>query len=66
MAAGVSRLRSLNVPDVHLISLLPAMESLIVPSKCYGILAAGRPVLFIGDPEGEIGLAGSDLDNRLM
>ncbi len=46
---------SLCVPDVHLISLLPAMEGLIVPSKFYGIAAAGRPVLFIGDPQGEIG-----------
>lgn len=46
---------SLSVPDVHLISLRPAMEGLIVPSKFYGIAAAGRPVLFIGDPEGEIG-----------
>ena len=46
---------SLSVPDVHLISLLPSLEGLIVPSKFYGILAAGRPVLFIGDPQGEIG-----------
>jgi glycosyltransferase involved in cell wall biosynthesis len=46
---------SLNVLDVHLISLLPSMEGLIVPSKFYGIAAAGRPVLFIGDPQGEIG-----------
>jgi colanic acid biosynthesis glycosyl transferase WcaI len=45
---------SLSVPDVHWISLLPAMEGLIVPSKFYGIAAAGRPVLFVGDPEGEI------------
>lgn len=41
--------------DVHLVSLLPAMEGLIVPSKLYGILAAGRPVLFIGDQDGEVG-----------
>jgi colanic acid biosynthesis glycosyl transferase WcaI len=40
--------------DVHLVSLLPAIEGLILPSKVYGILAAGRPVLFIGDPAGEI------------
>lgn len=46
---------SLGVPDVHLVSLLPEMEGLVVPSKFYGIAAAGRPTLFIGDPEGEIG-----------
>ena len=40
--------------DVHLVSLLPQIEGLIVPSKFYGILAAGRPAIFIGDAEGEI------------
>ena len=46
---------SLSVPDIHLISLRPALEGLIVPSKYYGIAAAGRPAIFIGDPDGEIG-----------
>jgi len=47
---------SLSVPDVHLISLHPSMEGLIVPSKFYGIAAAGRPTLFIGSKNGEIPL----------
>jgi glycosyltransferase involved in cell wall biosynthesis len=46
---------SLAAADVHLVSLLPALEGLIVPSKLYGILAAGRPVIFIGDAAGEVG-----------
>jgi glycosyltransferase involved in cell wall biosynthesis len=45
---------SLTLPDLHLISLLPSLEGLIVPSKFYGIAAAGRPTIFIGDPAGEI------------
>ena len=45
---------SLGVTDVHLVSLRPELEGLIVPSKFYGILAAGKPTLFIGDPQGEI------------
>jgi colanic acid biosynthesis glycosyl transferase WcaI len=45
---------SLAAGDVHLVSLLPQLEGLIVPSKLYGILAAGRPVVFIGDPDGEL------------
>jgi glycosyltransferase involved in cell wall biosynthesis len=45
---------SLAAADVHLISLLPSLEGLIVPSKLYGILAAGRPTVFIGDPQGEV------------
>lgn len=46
---------SLSVADVHVISLLPSLEGLIVPSKFYGVAAVGRPTLFIGDPDGEIG-----------
>jgi glycosyltransferase involved in cell wall biosynthesis len=45
---------SLAAADVHFVSLLPALEGLIVPSKIYGILAAGRPTLFIGDPSGDL------------
>ncbi|MBI5316147.1 MAG: glycosyltransferase family 4 protein [Nitrospirae bacterium] len=45
---------SLTVPDIHLISLEPSMEGLIVPSKFYGIAAAGRPTIFIGSKNGEI------------
>jgi colanic acid biosynthesis glycosyl transferase WcaI len=45
---------SLNVADVHWVTLNPKMEGFIVPSKFYGILAAGKPVIFIGDADGEI------------
>jgi glycosyltransferase involved in cell wall biosynthesis len=44
----------LSVPDLHLISLLPMLEGLVVPSKFYGIAAAGRPSIFIGKRSGEI------------
>jgi glycosyltransferase involved in cell wall biosynthesis len=46
---------TLGAIDVHLVSLRPDLEGLIVPSKIYGIAAAGRPALFVGDPQGEIG-----------
>ncbi|RYE64609.1 MAG: glycosyltransferase, partial [Oxalobacteraceae bacterium] len=45
---------SLSASDVHLVSLLPQLEHCIVPSKFYGILAAGRPTIFIGDADGEV------------
>ena len=45
---------SLAAADVHFVSLLPALEGLIVPSKIYGILAAGRPAVFVGAPEGDL------------
>jgi len=46
---------SLGVADVHWLFLHPALEGLIVPSKFYAVAAAGKPMLMIGDPEGEIG-----------
>lgn len=46
---------SLGAANVHLVSLRPELEHCIVPSKFYGVLAAGRPTIFIGDPDGEIG-----------
>ena len=47
---------SLGVGDVHLVSQRPEVEGYVFPSKLYGILAAGRPVVFIGDARGEISL----------
>jgi len=45
---------SMAAADIHFVSLLPSLEGLIVPSKIYGILAAGRPALFVGDPNGDV------------
>jgi colanic acid biosynthesis glycosyl transferase WcaI len=47
----------LAAADVHWVSLLPALEGFIVPSKFYGILAAARPVVFVGDSDGELARA---------
>lgn len=46
--------QSLNVPDVHWLSLEPELEGLIVPSKFYGAAAVGKPIIFIGNTDGEI------------
>lgn len=45
---------SLSAADAHIVSLIPRLEHCIVPSKFYGILAAGRPTLFVGAPDGEV------------
>lgn len=45
---------SLSVGDVHYVSLLPGFEGLVVPSKSYGIMAVGRPIVYQGDARGEI------------
>jgi hypothetical protein len=39
--------------DIHLVSQKVGTQGLIVPSKIYGVLAAGRPSLFIGPPDCE-------------
>lgn len=46
---------SLTVPDLHWLTLRPAQEGLIVPSKFYGAAASGRPIVMVGAPDGEIG-----------
>lgn len=49
------RLReSLGLADLHLVVLRPELEGLIVPSKFYGIAAAGRATIYVGDPQGEV------------
>jgi colanic acid biosynthesis glycosyl transferase WcaI len=45
---------SLGACNVHLVAQLQSAEGLVVPSKFYGIAAAGRPTIFVGDPDGEI------------
>ena len=44
---------SLAVPDVHIAILDRRFDGLVLPSKLYGIMAAGRPVIFVGDTHGE-------------
>ena len=46
--------QSLGACDAHLVTLRPELEGLVLPSKFYGIIAAGRPVLFVGATDGEI------------
>ncbi len=45
---------TLSAGNVHLISLDPRLDGLIVPSKLYGAMAAARPVIFLGSDRNEI------------
>ncbi len=45
---------TLSLPDAHLLSLDIKCQNYLAPSKYYGILAAGRPVVFLGSPSAEI------------
>ena len=42
---------SLSAGDASLVTLADGLAGLSVPSKTYGILAAGRPIIFVGDKE---------------
>ncbi len=39
---------SLSAADVHLISMRREMTGVVVPGKLYGVMASGRPALFVG------------------
>jgi colanic acid biosynthesis glycosyl transferase WcaI len=50
-AAGLGA--ALAAADVHLVCMREAVLGLVVPSKVYGVLAAGRPCIFLGPRECE-------------
>jgi glycosyltransferase involved in cell wall biosynthesis len=45
----------LNAADIHLLSLKPKWDGIVVPSKFFGSLAAGKPVLYAGSATSCIG-----------
>jgi glycosyltransferase involved in cell wall biosynthesis len=44
----------LRTADIHLVSLRGKWSGIVVPSKFFGALAVGRPVLYAGPPDSEI------------
>jgi len=46
--------RHLAAADIHLVSLKPEWSGVVVPSKFFGSLAAGRPVLFAGPEDSSV------------
>ena len=44
----------LSLANVHLISQSPTFTGIVVPSKLFGIMAAGRASLFVGPAEAEV------------
>jgi colanic acid biosynthesis glycosyl transferase WcaI len=39
---------SLSLADAHLISMRTEMTGIVVPGKLYGVMASGRPAVFVG------------------
>lgn len=53
--ADANHLRErLAAADIHIVSLRPAWTGTVVPSKFFGALAAGRPVLFEGSNDSSL------------
>src|SRR5215813_435804 len=46
--------RRLSAADIHVVSLRAEWTGMVVPSKFFGAIAAGRPVLFAGSPESAV------------
>lgn len=46
--------QSLAAGDVHLTSLDPRVDGLLLPSKLFGIMAASRPVLHVGSDQSDV------------
>jgi glycosyltransferase involved in cell wall biosynthesis len=44
---------SLSAGDVHIVTNKKGLRGLRVPCKTYGILAVGRPIVYIGEPHSE-------------
>ena len=44
---------SLSAADAHLVTMRQNLCGLVVPSKVYGVLASGRPCLFVGPGDSE-------------
>jgi glycosyltransferase involved in cell wall biosynthesis len=45
---------SLSLGDLMLVTLRDGLEGLVVPSKAYSALGAARPLVYVGNPSGEI------------
>lgn len=46
----------LAAADVHLITLRPEFAGIVLPSKVYGCIGSGRPILFVGPESSDVHL----------
>ena len=45
---------SLSIASVSIVTENPSVAGLLLPSKTYGILASGRPIIFIGSANSDV------------
>lgn len=46
--------QSLSAPDVHWVSLRSGLDGLVFPSKLYGVMAAGRPLIAVAPAQSDL------------
>jgi colanic acid biosynthesis glycosyl transferase WcaI len=49
----------LAAPDAHVITVKRGLEGVVVPSKLYGILAAGKPIISVAPEEADVASLGA-------
>lgn len=57
---------SLSAGDVHLLSVREGVEGMVVPSKMFGIMAVGRPAIYIGHPDSEVARVIAESDGGVL
>jgi glycosyltransferase involved in cell wall biosynthesis len=58
--------KRLNSADIHLLSLQQEWEGIVLPSKFFGSLAVGKPVLYAGPKDSSIARWVADLNAGLL
>ena len=48
----------LAAPDAHIVTIKRGLEGVVVPSKMFGIIAAGKPILAVAAPETDVAALG--------
>ena len=51
----------LAAPDAHVVTVKRGLEGVIVPSKMYGILAAGKPIVAVAPKDTDVAKIGEEL-----
>lgn len=71
LAAGAANIRFLDffparaipsvlaAPDAHIVTIKPGLEGVVVPSKMFGIMAAGKPILAVAPATTDVATLGA-------
>jgi glycosyltransferase involved in cell wall biosynthesis len=49
----------LAAPDAHIVTIKRGLEGVVVPSKMFGIIAAGKPIVAVAAPESDVAALGA-------